>query len=120
MQPMNWQQISICSFNRETHVMRGQVPPPMSGMCGSSLNGEMYIFGGCNEDGHTDQVNAPNSDIIMRTSITQAGLHSLPVTLPLLPKCNFASFVAVQCEPLGWGICLEESEQQRCLTHPKR
>ncbi|XP_064185968.1 kelch domain-containing protein 1 isoform X2 [Anguilla rostrata] len=40
----------------ETHVMRGEVPPPMSGMCGSSLNGEMYVFGGCNEDGHTNQL----------------------------------------------------------------
>ncbi|KAI1895574.1 hypothetical protein AGOR_G00107640 [Albula goreensis] len=39
----------------ETHVMHGEVPPSMSGMCGSSLNGEMYIFGGCDDDGHTNQ-----------------------------------------------------------------
>ncbi|KAJ8394238.1 hypothetical protein AAFF_G00048210 [Aldrovandia affinis] len=40
----------------EIHEMQGDVPPPMSGICGSLLNGEMHIFGGCDDDGHTNQL----------------------------------------------------------------
>ncbi|CAB1334888.1 unnamed protein product [Coregonus sp. 'balchen'] len=36
--------------------MSGEVPPPMSGTCGCSLNGDMYIFGGCDDNGQTNQV----------------------------------------------------------------
>ncbi|XP_036398651.1 kelch domain-containing protein 1 isoform X2 [Megalops cyprinoides] len=44
----------------ETHAMGGEVPPSMSGTCGSSLNGEMYIFGGCDDGGHTNQLYSVN------------------------------------------------------------
>lgn len=36
--------------------MSGEVPPAMSGTCGCSVNGHMYIFGGCDDDGQTNQV----------------------------------------------------------------
>lgn len=36
--------------------MAGEAPAPMSGTCGCSLNGHMYIFGGCDEHGQTNQV----------------------------------------------------------------
>lgn len=36
--------------------MTGQVPSSMSGSCGCSLNGNMYIFGGCDDSGQTNQV----------------------------------------------------------------
>ncbi|KAM9432647.1 kelch domain-containing protein 1-like isoform 2-T3 [Salvelinus alpinus] len=36
--------------------MSGEVPSPMSGTCGCSLNGDMYIFGGCNDNGQTNQL----------------------------------------------------------------
>lgn len=35
--------------------MGGEVPPSMSGTCGCNLNGNMYVFGGCSDDG---QINA--------------------------------------------------------------
>uniref|UniRef100_A0A4W5LMN4 Uncharacterized protein n=1 Tax=Hucho hucho TaxID=62062 RepID=A0A4W5LMN4_9TELE len=40
--------------------MSGEVPPPMSGTCGCSLNGDMYIFGGCNDNGQTNQLYCVN------------------------------------------------------------
>ncbi|XP_054651479.1 kelch domain-containing protein 1-like isoform X1 [Dunckerocampus dactyliophorus] len=36
--------------------MTGEVPPSMSGACGCSLNGHMYIFGGCDDNGQTNQI----------------------------------------------------------------
>lgn len=36
--------------------MSGEVPPSMSGACGCSLNGHMYIFGGCDDNGQTNMV----------------------------------------------------------------
>uniref|UniRef100_A0A3B3U8H7 Kelch domain containing 1 n=1 Tax=Poecilia latipinna TaxID=48699 RepID=A0A3B3U8H7_9TELE len=36
--------------------MSGEVPPSMSGTCGSSLGGNMYIFGGCDDGGQTNQM----------------------------------------------------------------
>lgn len=36
--------------------MSGDVPPSMSGTCGCNLNGIMYIFGGCSDDGQTNEV----------------------------------------------------------------
>lgn len=36
--------------------MVGDIPPSMSGMCGCSLSGEMFIFGGCCDDGQTNEV----------------------------------------------------------------
>ncbi len=43
-------------FRREVFHMTGEVPPSMSGTCGCSLNGTMYIFGGCDDNGQTNQV----------------------------------------------------------------
>ncbi|KAF7201623.1 kelch domain-containing protein 1 [Nothobranchius furzeri] len=40
----------------EVFHMTGQVPPSMSGSCSSSLNGNMYIFGGCDDNGQTNQM----------------------------------------------------------------
>ncbi|XP_036006718.1 kelch domain-containing protein 1 isoform X3 [Fundulus heteroclitus] len=36
--------------------MTGDVPPSMSGTCGCSLNGHLYIFGGCDDRGQTNQM----------------------------------------------------------------
>lgn len=36
--------------------MTGDVPPSMSGACGCSLEGHMYIFGGCDDNGQTNMV----------------------------------------------------------------
>ncbi|XP_068195393.1 kelch domain-containing protein 1 isoform X2 [Antennarius striatus] len=36
--------------------MTGELPPPMSGTCGCSLDGDMYIFGGCDYSGQTNQI----------------------------------------------------------------
>lgn len=36
--------------------MTGKVPPPMSGTCGCCVDGSMYIFGGCDDDGQTNQI----------------------------------------------------------------
>ncbi|GAA6213412.1 kelch domain-containing protein 1 isoform X1 [Lates japonicus] len=36
--------------------MTGDAPPSMSGACGCYLNGHMYIFGGCDDDGQTNQI----------------------------------------------------------------
>uniref|UniRef100_A0A8C9SCM5 Kelch domain-containing protein 1-like n=1 Tax=Scleropages formosus TaxID=113540 RepID=A0A8C9SCM5_SCLFO len=42
------------------HKMQGEIPPPMSGTCGCSLDGVMYIFGGCDDHGHTNQLYSVN------------------------------------------------------------
>lgn len=36
--------------------MTGDTPPSMSGTCGCSVNGHMYIFGGCDDNGQTNRV----------------------------------------------------------------
>ncbi|XP_067336464.1 kelch domain-containing protein 1 isoform X2 [Channa argus] len=40
----------------DVYHMTGEVPPSMSGTCSCSLNGHMYIFGGCDDNGQTNQV----------------------------------------------------------------
>ncbi|XP_061552514.1 kelch domain-containing protein 1-like isoform X1 [Phycodurus eques] len=40
----------------QTFHMTGEVPPSMSGTCGCSLNSHMYIFGGCDDNGQTNQI----------------------------------------------------------------
>ncbi|XP_034015883.1 kelch domain-containing protein 1-like [Thalassophryne amazonica] len=35
--------------------MNGEAPPSMSGCCSCFLNGHMYIFGGCDDNGQTNQ-----------------------------------------------------------------
>ncbi|KAL6478114.1 hypothetical protein MHYP_G00139490 [Metynnis hypsauchen] len=39
----------------EKFNMGGEIPPSMSGSCGCILNGHMYIFGGCGDDGQTNE-----------------------------------------------------------------
>ena len=41
---------------RKMFNMTGRVPPTMSGACGCSLNGDMYIFGGYDFSGQTNEV----------------------------------------------------------------
>lgn len=45
-------------FCRQVFHMTGEVPPSMSGTCGSCLNGHMYIFGGCDDNGQSNLVRA--------------------------------------------------------------
>uniref|UniRef100_A0A3B3U8N1 Kelch domain containing 1 n=1 Tax=Poecilia latipinna TaxID=48699 RepID=A0A3B3U8N1_9TELE len=47
---------SITPVLRLVFHMSGEVPPSMSGTCGSSLGGNMYIFGGCDDGGQTNQM----------------------------------------------------------------
>ncbi|XP_062378262.1 kelch domain-containing protein 1 isoform X1 [Sardina pilchardus] len=44
----------------EIASMTGEIPPSMSGMCGCSLNGEMFIFGGCGDHGQTNELYSVN------------------------------------------------------------
>ncbi|KAL2099288.1 hypothetical protein ACEWY4_005768 [Coilia grayii] len=44
----------------ETAAMAGEIPPSMSGTCGCSLSGEMFIFGGCCDDGQTNELFSVN------------------------------------------------------------
>lgn len=37
------------------HDMCGTIPPSMSGTCGCIVNGYLYIFGGCCDDGQTNE-----------------------------------------------------------------
>ncbi|XP_072546615.1 kelch domain-containing protein 1 isoform X2 [Salminus brasiliensis] len=39
----------------ERFDMSGEIPPSMSGTCGCILNEHMYIFGGCGDDGQTNE-----------------------------------------------------------------
>ncbi|XP_029973292.1 kelch domain-containing protein 1 isoform X2 [Salarias fasciatus] len=43
-------------FKLRVFHMEGEVPPSMSGTCGSSLDGHLYIFGGCDDNGQTNQI----------------------------------------------------------------
>ncbi|MBN3298831.1 KLDC1 protein, partial [Amia calva] len=42
------------------HLAEGDIPPPMSGTCGCCVNGEMYIFGGFDDNGYTDKIYCVN------------------------------------------------------------
>ncbi|XP_056914808.1 kelch domain-containing protein 1-like isoform X2 [Takifugu flavidus] len=44
----------------EVFHMTGDVPPSMSGACGCSLDGHMYIFGGCDDNGQTNMIYCVN------------------------------------------------------------
>lgn len=35
--------------------MCGEIPPAMSGTCGCIVNGHLFIFGGCSDDGQTNE-----------------------------------------------------------------
>ncbi|XP_073683288.1 kelch domain-containing protein 1-like isoform X1 [Garra rufa] len=59
--------------------MCGSVPPSMSGSCGCIVNGELYIFGGCCDDGQTNEhysVNLSDGKFIWRKEAHRFG--SLP------------------------------------------
>ncbi|MEE6492359.1 hypothetical protein FKM82_016557 [Ascaphus truei] len=38
------------------HLMDGDLPPSMSGSCGACLNGKLYIFGGYDDKGYSNQL----------------------------------------------------------------
>ncbi|KAJ8364496.1 hypothetical protein SKAU_G00133270 [Synaphobranchus kaupii] len=38
------------------YAMGGEIPPTLSQTCGCCVNGVLYIFGGCAENGHTNQL----------------------------------------------------------------
>lgn len=48
--------VSFLFFWRLRHGMAGTVPPSLSGTCGCIVNGLLYIFGGCCDDGQTNEV----------------------------------------------------------------
>uniref|UniRef100_A0A8P4GAQ8 Kelch domain-containing protein 1 n=1 Tax=Dicentrarchus labrax TaxID=13489 RepID=A0A8P4GAQ8_DICLA len=48
-------EIWVCDLE-EVFQMAGEVPPSMSGTCGCSLNGHMYIFGGYDKIGQSNQI----------------------------------------------------------------
>ncbi|XP_010902631.1 kelch domain-containing protein 1 [Esox lucius] len=40
----------------ERRGIEGEPPPALSGACGSYHNGSLYVFGGCDPNGHTNQL----------------------------------------------------------------
>ncbi|XP_026526655.1 kelch domain-containing protein 1 [Notechis scutatus] len=38
------------------HLMKGELPPSMSGSCGACINGKLYIFGGFDDKGYSNQL----------------------------------------------------------------
>ncbi|XP_060125522.1 kelch domain-containing protein 1 isoform X1 [Zootoca vivipara] len=38
------------------HLMEGELPPSMSGSCGASVNGKLYIFGGYDDKGYSNRL----------------------------------------------------------------
>ncbi|KAG7509915.1 kelch domain-containing protein 1 [Solea senegalensis] len=65
----------------EVFHMTGEVPPPMSGSCGCSLNGHLYIFGGCDVNGQTNQiycVNLTDGNYTWRKIIPERGCAPSP------------------------------------------
>ncbi|XP_058254845.1 kelch domain-containing protein 1 isoform X2 [Hemibagrus wyckioides] len=61
--------------------MSGDVPPSMSGTCGCNLKGIMYIFGGCSDDGQTNEhysVNLHNGKYAWKKLRYCAGLQPSP------------------------------------------
>ena len=47
--------------DRELRQIAGDVPPDLSGSCGSHVNGVLYIFAGCDAGGYTNQVTLCNT-----------------------------------------------------------
>jgi len=48
--------ISLSLSLRVCRVIKGDAPSELMGFCGSFLNGSLYIFGGCDPVGHSNQV----------------------------------------------------------------
>lgn len=42
--------------NRERKEMTGDIPPHSPGFCGSNINSTLYVFGGCDPGGYSNQV----------------------------------------------------------------
>ncbi|XP_043930218.1 kelch domain-containing protein 1 isoform X2 [Protopterus annectens] len=54
---------TLCTFGAvmwEMHLMDGEVPPPMSGSCAACVSGVLYIFGGYDDDGYSNQLYCVN------------------------------------------------------------
>ncbi|KAK2820662.1 hypothetical protein Q5P01_023621 [Channa striata] len=52
-------EIWLCDLDSGTWQHRkitGDIPPDLSGFCGSYVNGSLYIFGGCEPSGYTNQM----------------------------------------------------------------
>ncbi|XP_026207443.1 kelch domain-containing protein 1-like [Anabas testudineus] len=52
-------EIWLCDLDSGTWEHRkitGDIPPDLSGFCGSHANGKLYIFGGCDPTGYTNQM----------------------------------------------------------------
>ncbi|KAK2884522.1 kelch domain-containing protein 1-like isoform X2 [Channa argus] len=52
-------EIWLCDLDSGTWEHReitGDIPPDLSGFCGSFVNGTLYIFGGCEPSGYTNQM----------------------------------------------------------------
>lgn len=52
--------------------MGGDVPPVLSQACGAYLHGTLYIFGGCDNNSHTNTVSCFRNDIIIKLHISKA------------------------------------------------
>uniref|UniRef100_A0A671V3U7 Kelch domain containing 1 n=1 Tax=Sparus aurata TaxID=8175 RepID=A0A671V3U7_SPAAU len=72
----------FCFFTqRRMFNMTGQVPPTMSGACGCSLKGDMYIFGGYDFSGQTNEmycVNLTDTKYMSRKIIHESGIFLFP------------------------------------------
>ncbi|KAG7277566.1 hypothetical protein CRUP_013884 [Coryphaenoides rupestris] len=58
-----------CDLDSEEWVIKGDAPSELMGFCGSFLNGSLYIFGGCDPVGHSNQVRL---DAMMSVDLTEA------------------------------------------------
>ncbi|KAM6912487.1 kelch domain-containing protein 1 isoform 2-T3 [Xenentodon cancila] len=61
--------------------MTGEVPPSMSGTCGCTLNGHMYIFGGCDDNGQSNKmysVDLTEGKYLWRKIIQESGSAPSP------------------------------------------
>ncbi len=66
----------VCVIDRERRDVFGTVPPAMSGTCGCVVNEELYIFGGCCDDGQTNEVKLCSVFTVFRC-ISKASQKSL-------------------------------------------
>lgn len=66
----------FCFFTqRRMFNMTGQVPPTMSGACGCSLKGDMYIFGGYDFSGQTNEVRVITEGIDEHSDAVDTYIH---------------------------------------------
>ncbi|NXX97866.1 KLDC1 protein, partial [Centropus bengalensis] len=48
--------LTTCAPCRTMHLMEGELPTSMSGICGASINGKLYIFGGFDDKGYSNRL----------------------------------------------------------------